>query len=132
MAKWAASTKRPGQILIPVLGIALAFAFAVADLLTADTPTVRSKVSHTAKSPDVSGLKHDRERENLPDPRHSLKKAEFRSQFDSVSYGSFQDLSLFIRTAHNRQVRLDRQGEIPVGQQFIDLLDIEPFDLVGA
>ena len=60
--------KCPGQILIPVLGVALAFAFAVADLLTAYTPTVRSEVSHTAKSPDVSGLKHDRERENLPDP----------------------------------------------------------------
>ena len=64
--------KCPGQILIAVLGVALAFFLAVADLLTADTPAVRSEVSHTGKSPDVSGLKHDREREDLPDPRHRL------------------------------------------------------------
>src|SRR6266508_927964 len=124
--------KRPGKILIAVLGVALAFAFAVADLLTAYTATVRSKVSHTGKSPDVSGLKHDGERENLPDPRHRLKKAELRSKLDSLCDGSLQDLGLFIGAAHHRQVSLDRQGEIPVGQKLIDLLDIEPFDLVGA
>jgi len=62
--------ERPGQILIPVLGVALAFLLAVADLLTAHTPTVRSEVSHTGKSPYVSGLQHDGERQNLSDPRH--------------------------------------------------------------
>ena len=34
--------KRPGQILVAVLGVTLAFFLAVADLLTPDTPTVRS------------------------------------------------------------------------------------------
>ena len=59
--------KRPSQILIPVLGVALAFFLAVADLLTANTAAVRRKVAHTGKSPDVAGLQHDRERENLSD-----------------------------------------------------------------
>ena len=124
--------KCPGQILIPVLGIAAPFALAVADLLTAHTPTVRSVIADRGKSPYVPGLQHDRERQNLPDPRHSLKKAELRATLDSLCDGSLQDLSLFIGAAHDRQVSLDRQGEIPVGQQFIDLSDIEPFDLVGA
>ena len=77
--------KRPGQILIPVLSVAAAFAFTIADLLTAYTPTVRSEVAHTGKSPHVSGLQHDRQRQNLPDTGNRLKKAELSSQFDSLS-----------------------------------------------
>jgi isocitrate/isopropylmalate dehydrogenase len=94
--------KCPGQILIAVLGITLALFLAVADLLTADTATVRSEVSHTGKSPDVPGLKHDRERENLADPRHGFKKAELRTKLDSLCDGSLQDLRLFIGAAHDR------------------------------
>lgn len=106
--------KRPGQILIAILGVTLAFFLAVADLLTPDTPTVRSKVSHTGKSPDVAGLQHDRERENLTDPRHGFKKAELRSKFDSLCDGLFENLDLFIGAAQDRQVSLNRQGEIRV------------------
>ena len=91
--------KRPGQILVAVLGIAAAFAFAVADFLTADTPAVRSKVSHARKSPDVAGLQHDRQCQDLPDPRYGLKKPELGSQFDSIPDGLLQDLRLFIGTA---------------------------------
>ncbi len=40
--------KRPTEILIAVLSIALAFALAVANLLAAHTPTVRGKVADTA------------------------------------------------------------------------------------
>src|SRR6266498_1028671 len=68
--------KRPTEILIAVLGIALAFAFAIADLLTAHTPAVRSEVADTGKSPDISGLQHDRERQSLPDPAHRQKIAK--------------------------------------------------------
>ena len=39
--------------------------------------------------------------------------------------GLFEQLDLFIGAQHHRHVSLDRQGEIRVGQQFIDLLDIE-------
>src|SRR6266576_3494849 len=63
--------KRPTEILIPVLSIALAFALAVANLLAAHTTTVRSKVSYAGKSPDISSLQHDRERQSLPDPAHA-------------------------------------------------------------
>jgi hypothetical protein len=81
--------KRPGQILVPVLGITLAFAFAVADLLIAHTPAVRGKVSHRRKSLYLSGLQHDRERQYLPDSRHGFKKAELRSQFNPIGNRSF-------------------------------------------
>jgi hypothetical protein len=94
----------PRQILIAVLGVALAFCLAVADLLTPDTPAVRSEVSHTGKSPYVPGLQHNRERQDLPDPRHGFKKAELRSQLDSFCDGSLQDLRLFFSAAHHRQV----------------------------
>src|SRR6266498_2499893 len=108
--------KRPGQILIPVLGIAAPFAFAVADLLTAHTPTVRSVIAYRSKSPYVPGLQHDRERQNLPDPRHGLKKAELSSEFNSLGDPMFEQLHLFIGAAHHRPISLHRQGEIPVGQ----------------
>jgi len=45
--------------------------------------------------------------------------------------GLFEQLDLFIGAQHHRHVSLDRQGQIPVGQQSVYLLDIEPFDLVG-
>jgi hypothetical protein len=64
--------KGPGQILIAVLGIAAAFAFAVADFLTAYTAAVGSKVSDARKSPDVAGLQHDGQCQNLPNPRNGL------------------------------------------------------------
>jgi len=70
--------KRPTQILIPVLGIALAFAFAVADLLTAHTPALRREVSYAGKSPDISGLQHDGECQGLPDPAHAQQIAKRR------------------------------------------------------
>lgn len=64
--------KRPGQILIAVFGIGTAFTFAVADFLTPHTPTLRSVVSNTGKSLDLSGLEHDGERRDGADPRHCL------------------------------------------------------------
>ena len=81
--------KRPAQILVAVLGVPLAFFLAVADLLTAHTPAVRSVVPHTRKSPDIAGLQHHRKRQDLPDPRYGLKKLELGSQFDSFSDGLF-------------------------------------------
>jgi len=48
--------KCPGQILIPVLGIALALFLAVADLATVHTAAVRSEVPHTGESADLPGL----------------------------------------------------------------------------
>ena len=44
--------KSPGQILVAVLSVAAAFAFAVADFLTADTAAVRGKVCDARESPE--------------------------------------------------------------------------------
>ena len=48
--------KRPGQVLVAVFGIAASFTLAVTDLGAAHTATVRSIVSDTGKSVDLSGL----------------------------------------------------------------------------
>src|ERR687895_620087 len=58
--------KRPGQIPVAVFGIAASFTFAVADSLTPHAPTVRSVVSDTGKSLDLSSLQHDRQRQDGP------------------------------------------------------------------
>ena len=64
--------KRPGQILVAVLGVAASFTFAVADFLAYHTPTIGSVVSDTGKSLDLSGLKHDGQRQDRPDSRNRL------------------------------------------------------------
>jgi hypothetical protein len=72
--------KRPGEILVAVLGVALAFFLAIADL--------RSKVSHTGKSPYVAGLQHDRERQNFTDPRYGFKMAKemkFKDRIEKIA-----------------------------------------------
>ena len=107
--------KRPGQILIAVLGIAFAFFLTVADLLTADTAAIRCEVADTGKSPNVSGLQHDGEREDLTDPRRRLEKAELGAKLDSLGDGLFEQLDLFVGARPDRQVGLDRQGEISIG-----------------
>ena len=81
--------KRPAEILVPVLGVAAAFALAVADLLTAHTPAIRGEVPYTGKSPDIAGLQHDRQRQDLSDPRYGFKKPEFLSQFHPLDDGLF-------------------------------------------
>ncbi len=48
--------KGPGQILIPILGIAAPFAFAVAQLFAPYSATVRSEVPDTGKSADLASL----------------------------------------------------------------------------
>ena len=48
--------KRPGQILIPVFGVAASFTFAVADFLASHTPTIGSVISDTGKSFDDRGI----------------------------------------------------------------------------
>ena len=60
--------KRPRQILVAVLHIALAFAFAVTQFLTAHTATVRGKIAHGRKAANLSRLQHDRHPQNLPNP----------------------------------------------------------------
>ena len=82
--------KRPGQILVAVFGVALALFLTVADLLAADTAAVRSEIPHTAKSPNIAGLQHDRQRQNLTDPQHGFEKAELRSKLDSLGDGLFE------------------------------------------
>ena len=47
---------RPGPILVAVLCIALALAFAVTQFLTADTPTVRRKIPHGRKAANFPRL----------------------------------------------------------------------------
>ena len=59
--------KRPGQILVAVFSIAAPFTFAIADLLTSHTPTVRSVIADTGKSLDLSGLQHDGQRQDGAD-----------------------------------------------------------------
>src|SRR3977135_3009909 len=60
--------KRPGPILVAVLDIPLAFAFAVTQFLTAHTATVRRKIPDRRKTPNLPRLQHDRHAQNLPDP----------------------------------------------------------------
>jgi len=64
--------KGPGQILIAVFSVAAPFAFTVADLLTPHAPALRCKIAHRGKSPYVSGLQHDRERQDRSDPRNTF------------------------------------------------------------
>src|SRR6185369_8794339 len=64
--------KRPGQILVAVFGVAASFTLAVADLLAPHTTTVRSVITDTGKSLDLSGLQHDGQRQDGTDPRNRL------------------------------------------------------------
>ena len=60
--------KRPGQILVAVLHIALALAFPVTQFLTAHTATIGGKIPDRRKAPNLPRLQHDRHPQNLPDP----------------------------------------------------------------
>ena len=64
--------KRPGQILVAVFGVAASFTLAVADFSAPHTATVRSVIAHTGKSLDLSGLQHDGQRQDGPNPRNRL------------------------------------------------------------
>src|SRR4029077_13871466 len=83
--------KRPRQILVPVLRIATAFAFAIGKFFTLHTAAVRCKVSHLGKSPDISGLQHDRKRQDLPNAADGEQIAIPRLEFDSLLNDSLQD-----------------------------------------
>ena len=64
--------KRPGRILLPFLVLPLPLRLPSADFAAADTPTVRSVIADTGKSPDLASFQHDGQRQDRPDSRYRL------------------------------------------------------------
>jgi hypothetical protein len=59
--------KRPGQILIAIFRVALAFAFPIAHLGAPHTPAVGRILADRGKAPNIPGLQHDGQRQNVAD-----------------------------------------------------------------
>ena len=53
--------KRPGQVFIAILGVALALLFTVAQLFTANATAIRCKIAYFLKSLNIASLQHDRQ-----------------------------------------------------------------------
>src|SRR5229473_6945028 len=66
--------ERPGEILVPVLGVAFTLPLAVALLQAVNAAAVRTEVPHLSKSTDGAGLEHDCGRQDVADAWHGLSK----------------------------------------------------------
>src|SRR5215472_5616434 len=119
--------KRPRQILVAVFRVASSFAFAVGKLLTSHTPTVRGKVPHLRKSPDVPGLQHDGQRQGLTNAVDRQQIPIPRPEFDSL-----HNRNLSLQTSHHHEVGFHCQRHLRVRKLRIDLFARELLDTIGA
>lgn len=79
--------KRPGEVFIAIFGIALAFLFTGAGLLAIHTTAIGGKVTHLRKAANIARFQHNRERENLADPKDAQKGFELRAKTPLAQYG---------------------------------------------
>jgi hypothetical protein len=59
--------KRPAEVLIPVLRVAGAFPFPIADMFAPDTAAIGGEVSDGRESPDIDDFQENRARQDGPD-----------------------------------------------------------------
>jgi hypothetical protein len=62
---------RPGQIRVPILGVALAFAFAMTEFGTVHTAARGSPLADRRKPPHVAGFQHNGQRQDVVNSRDS-------------------------------------------------------------
>ena len=79
----------PGQIAVAVLAVVFALALAVRRAGGSDTAAVRRIVSDRLKSPNVSGLQHDRQRQN-----HAHTGETQQAHVGRLELGMLQDILL--------------------------------------
>ena len=74
--------KRPGQIFILVLAVTFALLLAVTRPGGLHAPAVRTEIAYSGKSFNVARLQHDRQTQDLPDPRNGQQLHIFRPELD--------------------------------------------------
>ncbi len=62
--------KGPSQVSMAVLDVTSAFFLAVAQALAIHTATIRGKLPHPGKAPNVTGFQHDGQRQDRSNPGH--------------------------------------------------------------
>src|SRR5215831_8266414 len=131
IAKFAASTNAHDKYLLPFFVLPVPFA-AVGKLLTSHTPTVRGKVPHLRKSPDVPGLQHDGQRQGLTNAVDRQQIPIPQPEFDSLLDDSLHNRDLSLQTSHHHEVGFHCQRHLRVRKLRIDLFARELLDSIGA
>ena len=90
--------KGPGQVLVPVLGVAAPLALAIAQLFASHAATVGREVSYTGKSLYLSSLQHDGEGQDLSDAVHRFEVSELWPKLNPLFDHPLQFGNLFFQT----------------------------------
>src|SRR6267154_4657667 len=80
--------KRPGEVLVPVPGVAFTLLLTIAFPQAVHAAAVGTEVPYLGKSTDRSGLEHDRCRQCLADARYRLEQAVLWPQAHSFLQAS--------------------------------------------
>ncbi len=75
--------KRPAYIRVAILGIALAFACAIAEFGAVHATTIGGPLAHGGKAVHVTGFEHDGQGQGLANPGHGEYVSKGRAQGDS-------------------------------------------------
>jgi hypothetical protein len=118
----------PGQILVTVLGVALPLAFAIAEFVTPDTPAVGGEIAHRGKPPDLAGLQHNGQGQDVANAADRQELAKGRPQCDPLFHGALEDGNLVGEAVHHRQVAGDRERPLRIGQETQDIVPLPLFD----
>ncbi len=111
--------KRPGQILVAILGIALGFACAIAELGAIHATTIGGPLAHGGKAMHVPGFEHD-------------GQGQGRAQGDACLDRMLDGGNLFGHTAHHREGARASQGEVRGGQHVAHRLCRQGFDAIAG
>ena len=104
--------KRPGQVLVAVLGIAFPFLLAVARMLTIDAACIRSKVTRAGKAINRSRLQQDRRGQYPNNARNARKKIVLGGDFDGFLETFFKQINLRTQRSNHGNVGFDGQCHI--------------------
>ena len=113
--------KSPRQVLGAILGVATPFPFAIPEFLAADTATRGGKVADRGKASDIPRFEPNGEREDLPNATHREEVVELRRQFDALRHRLRHRGKWRFQTAHDGEVTLDRQGQLGLREEPVDV-----------
>src|SRR5271157_141733 len=121
----------PGEILIPVLPVAVANDLAGRGTDAFDTAAVRGVVAHGGEAMDIPDLEHDREGEDLTDARYGHELGELLSYFELLGDHGLDRRYLVLQVADEADARKDHGLHLPVRKEAHDLLISDPLDVLA-
>ena len=112
--------KRPRQILIPILRVALPFAFPITQLGAAHTPAVGGNLTDRGEPANLARLSHDREGQRAANARDGQQRLKRGAEFHAGMHRSFHLSDLLGEVVHHchRDLKRDHGPDGRGGQVF--------------